>query len=65
MNKLHELRRDVALERYEVDARDVAEAMLAKLAPVNWGPIPLITSAPEAATAEIQAAARPEDSSAA
>lgn len=44
--KLNGLRQDVALERYEVDAHDIAEAMLRRLAPVNWGPIPVITEAP-------------------
>jgi hypothetical protein len=65
MSKLNELRRDVALQRYEVDAHAVAEAMLRKLAPVNWGPIPVITSAPEITGPEAQAMSLPGHSTAA
>ncbi len=46
--KISCLRQDVALERYEVDAHDIAEAMLRRLAPVNWGPTPAIAEAVEA-----------------
>ena len=46
--KISCLRQDVALERYEVDAHDIAEAMLRRLAPVNWGRIPAIAEAVEA-----------------
>lgn len=39
MHTLDELKRDIALERYEADAHDIAEAMLRRLAPVNLGPL--------------------------
>lgn len=46
--KISCLRQEVALDRYEVDAHDIAEAMLRRLAPVNWGPIPAIADVVEA-----------------
>jgi hypothetical protein len=39
MRSLDDLKRDIALERYEADAHDIAEAMLRRLAPVNLGPL--------------------------